>query len=138
MVKQKGWPYSGAQGSDHPNYIPGLKGEQKKTRKAYGGDVKVDGKKASSRLDKRARGGGVKKKPDVKVSVLNVRAPVRRRGFQLGGAAPIAAGRPPIAAARPVGLPAQANPAAAAALAARPALPVQAQGVRPFNRGGRW
>jgi hypothetical protein len=78
-----------------------------------GGDVKVEGKKAKPRLDKRARGGKVKHKPaDVSVNVVNVRRgrPNPRPGFQGGG---------------PVGLPTQAAPRAAAALAARPALPAQ-------------
>jgi hypothetical protein len=107
---------------------------------SHGGDGAghARGSLTRGRLDRRARGGKVTKKhPDVEVRVTNIR-PIRRRGFQLGGAAPISAGRPPIAAARPVGLPAQANPAATAALAARPALPVQAQGTRPFSRGGRY
>jgi hypothetical protein len=32
-VTPKGWPYSGCQGSDHPNYDAGVKGQQKKPRK---------------------------------------------------------------------------------------------------------
>lgn len=67
--------------------------------------------------------------------------PIRPPGMKRGGRAKHRliggpAGLPAVAAARPVGLPAQAAPAAAAALAARPALPVQAQGVRPFKKGG--
>lgn len=35
------------------------------------------------------------------------------------------------------GLPPQAAPQAAAALAARPAMPTQAAGMQPFKRGGK-
>jgi hypothetical protein len=127
-----------------------------------GGDVKVEGKKASGRLDKKARGGAVAKfqtgggihkitpskhKPhNVSVNVINVtRRPQGRRGLAMPP--PIGALRPPGIVPPPLGLrppgfqgggglPVQAAPRAATALAARPALPVQAQGVRPFSRGG--
>jgi hypothetical protein len=63
-----------------------------------GNEKKVEGKKASPRLDKHARGGKVKNRPDVSVNVVTARPPLRRR--------------------RLVGTP-QANARALAALAAR-------------------
>lgn len=159
---------------------------------------KHDGAKCGGRLDKKARGGAVKKfqmggavsgvrkptpskrKPHVSVNVINISRGVGTRrppmsGAGIAGAVP--GGQPPLPAAppagglpgpigaggpspglrppgmkrggavqkkqvggavvpRPVGLPVQANPRAAAALAARPALPTVARAVRPFAAGG--
>lgn len=58
--------------------------------------------------------------------------PVRmQKQNALGGMAPVKK-----AMGGPVGLPAQAAPRAAQAMAARPALPSQAMGARPFKKGG--
>ena len=124
------------------------------------------GKKASSRLDRRARGaiakqfGGSigarkltpsKHKPHVRININNINARPRRVpvpvpvpvGGMGGGMAPGIGALPGMKKGGRVrrkqvggGLPTQANPRAVAALAARPALPAQAQGMRPFQVGG--
>jgi hypothetical protein len=33
FVKQRGWPYSGSVGSDHPSFDKGVRGKQQKPRK---------------------------------------------------------------------------------------------------------
>ena len=125
------------------------------------------GRKAGTRLDRRARGapgkyqfGGAvgahkltpsKHKPHVRININNINARPRRVpvpvpvpvGGMGGGMVPGIGALPGMKKGGRVrrkqiggGLPTQANPRAVAALAARPALPVQARGTRPFQYGG--
>jgi hypothetical protein len=127
----------------------GRKAQGRLDRKARGGG-KAKGYQLGGGVDPYARYTPAKHKPHRPAVSVNIAHIDNRRGIRPTrpmvppGIAPIGpVGAPAIAApprfafGGPVGgLPAQAAPRAATALAARPALPVQAQGARPFALGG--
>lgn len=114
-------------------------------KKASGGEVKVEGRASGGRLDKFARGGKVKKKPDNQINIAIVQ-PGKDEAGQAAGGLPPPGMAPPPPAPPPPPMPPQAAgpmPPPPGPMGAPPPPPMKPPGVmkrggavKGFKRGG--